>query len=127
MQWSDDVTLNSTLSGFELGTPFEYILTYLYPSEGVYTTNFTAIIRVDDEIIDFPNNLLAYSEYGAIKIGEESCVYPFSTTPAPTPTETTTNDTLVPTSASPGKGAHSSTFFITFTVIAGSSVYLSLL
>ena len=134
MQWSEDVTLNSTLSGFQLSTSYEYVLTYLYPSEGVYVTNFTAVIRADEEIIDFLN-IFANSESGAIKIEEESCVYPFSVMPAsvaPTiePGRSTatipTNDTPGPTSASAGKGAHSSTILSAFTVTLVSSVYLIL-
>jgi len=87
MQWSDDVTMESTLTDFDFGIPYEHVLTYLYPDPDVYSTVLTATFRTTSG--EFPDGL-ANTAANYVKIEEEDCVYPYdnnssssSTTPAP--------------------------------------------
>lgn len=113
MQWSDKVTLNSTINGLELGIAYENILTYLYPSAGVYDTVFTAIIRAEDEVIDDFPDLVETSVAGKVLLEEESCAYSFSTeSPSMSPT------TAPPTNSAGTKAALQARRTILMTLLA---------
>ena len=136
MQWSEDVTMNSTLTGFQMGIPYEYILTYLYPAEGLYNTNFTAIVRIDKEASDDSSNVFAHSKSGSVQIEEENCVYPVTLmTPSMTPTimsegsdagtPTATKVTSEPSVVSAGNGARGDTLFSSLALTAGVFFFTS--